>query len=143
MGTQSPTLVKPQRRRNLAMRRLKRRCWQSCFQLKRLMTLRSVEELLSILITSHLSQSSQNHFIALLRGCKECCTCTCIYPVANDRWGATDVATLSLHFILFSASFLFSLFVLFHLFWFQGFHLSCSFLHFNMHVACTFMVQIH
>ena len=31
-------------------------------------------------------------------------TCTCAYPVANDRWGATDVATLSLHFILFSAS---------------------------------------
>ena len=27
-----------------------------------------------------------------------------IYPVVNDRWGATDVATLSLHFILFSAS---------------------------------------
>ena len=27
------------------------------------------------------------------------------YPVVNDRWGATDVATLfSLHFILFSAS---------------------------------------
>ena len=30
--------------------------------------------------------------------------CTCIYPVVNDRWGAMDVATLSLHFILFSAS---------------------------------------
>ena len=29
---------------------------------------------------------------------------TCTYPVVNDRWGATDVATLSLHFILFSAS---------------------------------------
>ena len=27
------------------------------------------------------------------------------YPVVNDRWGATGVATLfSLHFILFSAS---------------------------------------
>ena len=33
-----------------------------------------------------------------------CCTCTCTYPVVNERWGATDVATLSLHFILFSAS---------------------------------------
>ena len=32
------------------------------------------------------------------------CSCTCTYPVVNDRWGATDVATLSLHFILFSAS---------------------------------------
>ena len=29
---------------------------------------------------------------------------TCTYAVVNDRWGATDVATLSLHFILFSAS---------------------------------------
>ena len=33
-----------------------------------------------------------------------CCTCTCTYPVVNERWGATDVATVSLHFILFSAS---------------------------------------
>ena len=32
------------------------------------------------------------------------CTCTCTYPVVNDLWGATDVATLSLNFILFSAS---------------------------------------
>ena len=31
-------------------------------------------------------------------------SCTCTYPVVNDLWGATDVATLSLHFILFSAS---------------------------------------
>ena len=30
-------------------------------------------------------------------------SCTCTYPVVNDLWGATDVATLSLHFILFSA----------------------------------------
>ena len=30
--------------------------------------------------------------------------CTCTYPVVNDRWGATDVASLPLHFILFSAS---------------------------------------
>ena len=30
--------------------------------------------------------------------------CTCTYPVVNDRLGATDIATLSLHFILFSAS---------------------------------------
>ena len=30
--------------------------------------------------------------------------CTCTYPLVNDRWGATDVAALSLHFILFSAS---------------------------------------
>ena len=29
---------------------------------------------------------------------------TCTYAVVNDRWGATDVATLSLHFILFPAS---------------------------------------
>ena len=34
------------------------------------------------------------------------CTCTCTYPVVNDRWGATNVATLSLNFILFSASLL-------------------------------------
>ena len=32
------------------------------------------------------------------------CTCTCTYPVVNDRWGATDVANISLHFVLFSAS---------------------------------------
>ena len=30
--------------------------------------------------------------------------CTCTYPVVNDHWGATDVASLPLHFILFSAS---------------------------------------
>ena len=30
--------------------------------------------------------------------------CTCTYPVVNDRWGATDVASLPFHFILFSAS---------------------------------------
>ena len=28
---------------------------------------------------------------------------TCTYAVVNDRWGATDVVTLSLHFILFPA----------------------------------------
>ena len=31
-------------------------------------------------------------------------TCTCTYPVVSDRWGATDVATLSPQFILLSAS---------------------------------------
>ena len=35
---------------------------------------------------------------------KSTCTCTCTYPVVNDRWGTTDFVTLSLHFILFSAS---------------------------------------
>ena len=32
------------------------------------------------------------------------CTCTCTYPLGNDRWGTTDVAALSLHFILSSTS---------------------------------------
>ena len=30
--------------------------------------------------------------------------CTCTYPVVNGRWGDTDIATISPHLILFSAS---------------------------------------
>ena len=41
---------------------------------------------------------------ALLDLYNSSCTCTYTYPVDNDHWGATDVATLSLHLILFSAS---------------------------------------
>ena len=42
-------------------------------------------------------RSSLNYAYAIL-------SCTCTYPVVNDLWGVTDVATLFLHFILFSAS---------------------------------------
>ena len=36
--------------------------------------------------------------------CYFSCSCTSTYPIVNDRWGTTDIATLSLHLILFSAS---------------------------------------